>query len=67
MTPDQTIQTQPVDIISFLITAITNFRLYPQGSAITTNAIDRMFNALGKVLEQKNSVVLAESEKAILA
>lgn len=67
MPPNQTTQHQVIDIISLLTTAITDFRLYPQGSAITTNAIDRVFNALETVLEQKNSVILSESEKAMLA
>ncbi|MBN1276702.1 MAG: HEAT repeat domain-containing protein [Deltaproteobacteria bacterium] len=67
MSTNPTTLKQAVEIISLLTTAVTNFRLYPQGSAITSNSIDRLLNALLMVLEKKDSIILAESEKAMLA
>ncbi|HEN20722.1 MAG TPA: hypothetical protein ENN86_01790, partial [Desulfobacteraceae bacterium] len=67
MSTNPTTLKQAVEIISLLTTSVTNFRLYPQGSAITSNSIDRLLNALLMVLEKKDSIILAESEKAMLA
>jgi transcriptional regulator with AAA-type ATPase domain len=46
--------------------AITSARLYPSGSALIVNSVQRLYLLLASLFEQVDAVIYAESEKNLL-
>lgn len=55
-----------IDTMVIINAAITNIRLYPPSSNLIKNSIDKAYSTLISILEQADSMVLAESEKNLL-
>ena len=55
-----------VEALAAMNTAITSARLYPMGSALIINSIQRLYLALASLFEQVDTIVYAESEKNLL-
>lgn len=59
-------QQKALDTMVLLNTAITNLRLYPATSAMITNTLGRLYQALLDIFEETDSINFAETEKNIL-
>lgn len=54
------------DALAAMNTAITSARLYPPGSALISNTIQRLYLVLAAVFDQTDAIVFAEAEKNLL-
>jgi HEAT repeat protein len=55
-----------LNVITLLNAAVKNVRLYPPESASVVNALDRLDHSIADFLADEQSLVFAESEKALL-
>lgn len=60
------IQQKAVETLVLVNTAITNLRLYPPTSAMITNTVGRLYQALLDIFEEADSINFAETEKNML-
>jgi HEAT repeat protein len=60
------IQQKALEALVLVNTAITNLRLYPPTSAMITNTIGRLYQALLDIFEETDSINFAETEKNML-
>jgi HEAT repeat protein len=60
------IQQKAIEIIMLMNKAVNNLRLYPPSSAITSQSIDRLLQALTGILSEEDPLILAESERVLL-
>lgn len=60
------IQQKAMGIIILMSVAVNNLRLYPPTSAMISQTIDRLFQALTGILSEEDSLILAESERMLL-
>lgn len=65
-TEKESIQKQVVELIYIMNAAITNLRLYPPTNPLIVNSIEKLQKSLITILEKKDSVEYAESEKTLL-
>jgi HEAT repeat protein len=63
---DHSIQEKTINTVNILIKAVTAFRLYPPASAIVNQAIDLLLQACTELLDEKDPLILAESERKLL-
>ena len=59
-------QQKAVETLVLVNTAITNLRLYPPTSAMITNTVGRLYQALLDIFEETDSINFAETEKNML-
>lgn len=62
----QSIQEKAIDIVTVLIKSVTAIRLYPPTSAIVNRNIDLLLQTCSEFLEEKDPLILAESERKLL-
>ena len=55
-----------INILGAMVAAITNMRLYPPGSALITNSIEKAFVSLQTTLTANQPLLIAESEGNLL-
>lgn len=60
------IQQKALEMLVLINAAITNLRLYPPTSAMITNTIGRLYQALLDIFEETDSINFAETEKNML-
>ena len=63
---DQGIQEKAINVVTILIKAVTSLRLYPPASAIVNQTVDLLLQACTELLEEKDPLILAESERKLL-
>lgn len=59
-------QQKAVETLVLVNTAITNLRLYPPTSAMITNTVGKLYQALLDIFEETDSINFAETEKNML-
>jgi CRP-like cAMP-binding protein/HEAT repeat protein len=55
-----------IHILGAMVAAINNMRLYPPGSGLISNSIDKAFQALNEVITPNEPLLIAESENNLL-
>ncbi len=55
-----------ISILGAMVAAINNMRLYPSGSALISNSIEKAYQALQAIISANEPLLIAESEKSIL-
>ncbi len=63
---NSSIQKKAVEAMVAVNAAITNIRLYPPGSAIIANSLQKAYDHIQIILQIEDSIILAESEKNLI-